>query len=271
MRRKSTEKFMRDAMSFKAPEEVWDKIKDKPIQSVRESKAKGHPKKVWYAAAACIAACTVLISVLAVGKSLGLPASDSTLNTENGTERGGQIATDRAGEPEKKVPGETVSQTAEKTTSAVSHGGSVAGVSIPTYKVWNHRLYGYAGDNLALTDSDLGSLHREKINGTEIAVYSLNNIPMEQSIGDKKNGIVLRYDCILDGIFELRGKKYGIVSETAYICPVPEKGEYLGEVNGVKCYEFKGKADAILVDLGKYVSPSDGSIYESLYVAELIG
>ena len=50
MRRKSTEKFMRDAMSFKAPEEVWDKIKDKPIQSVRESKAKGHPKKVWYAA-----------------------------------------------------------------------------------------------------------------------------------------------------------------------------------------------------------------------------
>ena len=228
MRRKSTEKFMRDAMSFKAPEEVWDKIKDKPIQSVRESKAKGHPKKVWYAAAACIAACTVLISVLAVGKSLGLPASDSTLNTENGTERGDQIATDRAGEPEKKVPGETVSQTAEKTTSAVSqtaekttsavsHGGSVAGVSIPTYKVWNHRLYGYAGDNLALTDSDLGSLHREKINGTEIAVYSLNNIPMEQSIGDKKNGIVLRYDCILDGIFELRGKKYGIVSETAYI------------------------------------------------------
>ena len=160
MRRKSTEKFMRDAMSFKAPEEVWDKIKDKPIQSVRESKAKGHPKKVWYAAAACIAACTVLISVLAVGKSLGLPASDSTLNTENGTERGDQIATDRAGEPEKKVPGETVSQTAEKTTSAVSHGGSVAGVSIPTYKVWNHRLYGYAGDNLALTDSDLGSLHR---------------------------------------------------------------------------------------------------------------
>lgn len=208
MRRKSTEKFMRDAMSFKAPEEVWDKIKDKPIQSVRESKAKGHPKKVWYAAAACIAACTVLISVLAVGKSLGLPASDSTLNTENGTERGGQIATDRAGEPEKKVPGETVSQTAEKTTAAVSHGGSVAGVCIPTY---------------------------------------------------------------LDGIFELRGKKYGIVSETAYICPVPEKGEYLGEVNGVKCYEFKGKADAILVDLGKYVSPSDGSIYESLYVAELIG
>ena len=28
MRRKSTEKFMRDAMSFKAPEEVWDKIKE---------------------------------------------------------------------------------------------------------------------------------------------------------------------------------------------------------------------------------------------------
>lgn len=80
----------------------------------------------------------------------------------NGTERGGQIATDRAGEPEKKVPGETVSQTAEKTTAAVSHGGSVAGVCIPTYKVWNHRLYGYAGDNLALTDSDLGPLHREK-------------------------------------------------------------------------------------------------------------
>lgn len=73
MRRKSTEKFMRDAMSFKAPEEVWDKIKDKPIQSVRESKAKGHPKKVWYAAAACIAACTVLISVLASAKAWDFP------------------------------------------------------------------------------------------------------------------------------------------------------------------------------------------------------
>lgn len=271
MRRKSTEDFIKKSMDFTAPEEVWDKIKNQPIQNARSGKPEGRPKTAWYAAAACIAACVVLVCALAVNKSPKLPASDSTLNTENGTERGGQIVTDRAGEPEQKVPGETVSQTAEKTTSAVSHGGSVAGVCIPTYKVWNHRLYGYAGDNLALTDSDLGSLHREKINGTEIAVYSLKNIPMEQSIGDKKNGIVLRYDCILDGIFELRGKKYGIVSETAYFYPVPEKGEYLGEVNGVKCYEFKGKADAILVDLGKYVSPSDGSIYESLYVAELIG
>lgn len=196
-------------MDFTAPEEVWDKIKNQPIQNARSGKPERRPKTAWYAAAACIAACVVLVCALAVGKSLGLPASDSTLNTENGTERGGQIATDRAGEPEKKVPGETVSQTAEKTTAAVSHGGSVAGVCIPTYKVWNHRLYGYASDNLALTDSDLGSLHREKINGTEIAVYSLKNIPMEQSIGDKKNGIVLRYDCILDGIFELRGKNTG--------------------------------------------------------------
>lgn len=270
MRRKSTEKFMRDAMSFKAPEEVWDKIKDKPIQNARSGKPERRPKTAWYAAAACIAACVVLVCALAVNKSPKLPASDSLLNTENDAEQDAQIVTDRAGEPE-SVIGETIPQATERTTSAVSHGGSVAGVCIPTYKVWNHRLYGYAGDNLALTDSDLGSLHREKINGTEIAVYSLKNIPMEQSIGDKKNGIVLRYDCILDGIFELRGKKYGIVSETAYIWPVPEKGEYLGEVNGVKCYEFKGKADAILVDLGKYVSPSDGSIYESLYVAELIG
>lgn len=270
MRRKSTEKFMRDAMSFKAPEEVWDKIKDKPIQNARSGKPERRPKTAWYAAAACIAACVVLVCALAVNKSPKLPASDSLLNTENDAEQDAQIVTDRAGEPE-SVIGETIPQATERTTSAVSHGGSVAGVSIPTYKVWNHRLYGYASDNLALTDSDLGSLHREKINGTEIAVYSLKNIPMEQSIGDKKNGIVLRYDCILDGIFKLRGKKYGIVSETAYIWPVPEKGEYLGEVNGVKCYEFKGKADAILVDLGKYVSPSDGSIYESLYVAELIG
>lgn len=270
MRRKSTEKFMRDAMSFKAPEEVWDKIKNQPIQNARSGKPERRPKTAWYAAAACIAACVVLVCALAVNKSPKLPASDSLLNTENDTEQDAQIVTDRAGEPE-SVIGETIPQATERTTSAVSHGGSVAGVFIPTYKVWNHRLYGYAGDNLALTDSDLGPLHREKINGTEIAVYSLKNIPMEQSIGDKKNGIVLRYDCILDGIFELRGKKYGIVSETAYIWPVPEKGEYLGEVNGVKCYEFKGKADAILVDLGKYVSPSDGSIYESLYVAELIG
>ena len=270
MRRKSTEKFMRDAMSFKAPEEVWDKIKDKPIQSVRESKAKGHPKKVWYAAAACIAACTVLISVLAVGKSLGLPASDSLLNTENDTAQDAQIVTDRAGEPE-SVIGETISQAAGGTTSSASTGGdSSMGVCIPVYKVWNHRLYKIAGDDTKLSDSDLGTLHHEKVNGADIAAYSLKNIPMEQSIGDKKNGTVLRYDCILDGIFEIRGKKYGIVSEAAFSCPEPERGAYLGEVNGMKVYEFKGNKEAVLIDLGKYTSPV-GFTYESLYVAELIG
>lgn len=270
MRRKSTEKFMRDAMSFKAPEEVWDKIKDKPIQSVRESKAKGHPKKVWYAAAACIAACTVLISVLAVGKSLGLPASDSLLNTENDTAQDAQIVTDRAGEPE-SVIGETISQAAGGTTSSASTGGdSSMGVCIPVYKVWNHRLYKIAGDDTKLSDSDLGTLHHEKVNGADIAAYSLKNIPMEQSIGDKKNGTVLRYDCILDGIFEIRGKKYGIVSEAAFSCPEPERGAYLGEVNGMKVYEFKGNKEAVLIDLGKYTSPV-GFTYESLYVAERIG
>ena len=270
MRRKSTEDFIKKSMDFSAPEEVWDKIKNQPIQNARSGKPERRPKTAWYAAAACIAACVVLVCVLAVNKSPKLPASDSLLNTENDTEQDAQIVTDRAGEPE-SVIGETIPQSAGGTTSSSSSGDSSMGVFVPVYKVWNHRLYKIAGDDTKLSDSDLGPLHREKINGTEIAVYSLKNIPMEQSIGDKKNGIVLRYDCILDGIFELRGKKYGIVSETAYICPVPEKGEYLGEVNGVKCYEFKGKADAILVDLGKYVSPSDGSIYESLYVAELIG
>lgn len=270
MRRKSTEDFIKKSMDFSAPEEVWDKIKNQPIQNARSGKPERRPKTAWYAAAACIAACVVLVCVLAVNKSPKLPASDSLLNTENDTEQDAQIVTDKAGEPE-SVIGETIPQATERTTSSSSSGDSSMGVFIPVYKVWNHRLYKIAGDDTKLSDSDLGSLHREKINGTEIAVYSLKNIPMEQSIGDKKNGIVLRYDCILDGIFELRGKKYGIVSETAYICPVPEKGKYLGEVNGVKCYEFKGKADTILVDLGKYVSPSDGSIYESLYVAELIG
>ncbi len=270
MRRKSTEDFIKKSMDFSAPEEVWDKIKNQPIQNARSGKPERRPKTAWYAAAACIAACVVLVCVLAVNKSPKLPASDSLLNTENDTEQDAQIVTDRAGEPE-SVIGETIPQSARGTTSSSSSGDSSMGVFVPVYKVWNHRLYKIAGDDTKLSDSDLGSLHREKINGTEIAVYSLKNIPMEQSIGDKKNGIVLRYDCILDGIFEIRGKKYGIVSETAYICPVPEKGKYLGEVNGVKCYEFKGKADAILVDLGKYVSPSDGSIYESLYVAELIG
>lgn len=270
MRRKSTEDFIKKSMDFSAPEEVWDKIKNQPIQNARSGKPERRPKTAWYAAAACIAACVVLVCVLAVNKSPKLPASDSLLNTENDTEQDAQIVTDKAGEPE-SVIGETIPQSAGGTTSSSSSGDSSMGVFVPVYKVWNHRLYKIAGDDTKLSDSDLGTLHREKINGTEIAVYSLKNIPMEQSIGDKKNGTVLRYDCILDGIFEIRGKKYGIVSETAYICPVPEKGKYLGEVNGVKCYEFKGKADAILVDLGKYVSPSDGSIYESLYVAELMG
>ena len=169
MRRKSTEDFIKKSMDFTAPEEVWDKIKNQPIQNARSGKPERRPKTAWYAAAACIAACVVLVCALAVNKSPKLPASDSLLNTENDAEQDAQIVTDRAGEPE-SVIGETIPQATERTTSAVSHGGSVAGVFIPTYKVWNHRLYGYAGDNLALTDSDLGSLHREKINGTEIAV-----------------------------------------------------------------------------------------------------
>ena len=269
MRRKSTEDFIKKSMDFSAPEEVWDKIKNQPIQNTRSGKPERRPKTVWYAAAACIAACVVLVCALAVSKSPKLPASDSLLNTENDTEQDAQIVTDRAGEPE-SVIGETIPQAAGETTSSSSSGDSSMGVCIPVYKVWNHRLYKIAGDDTKLSDSDLGTLHHEKVNGVDIAVYSLKNIPMEQSIGDKINGTVLRYDCILDGIFEIRGKKYGIVSEAAFSCPEPERGAYLGEANGMKVYEFKGNKEAVLIDLGKYTSPV-GFTYESLYVAELIG
>ncbi len=270
MRRKSTEDFMKKSMDFTAPEEVWDKIKNQPIQNTRSGKPERRPKTAWYAAAACIAACVVLVCALAVNKSPKLPASDSLLNTENDTEQDAQIVTDRAGEPE-SVIGETIPQAAGGTTSSSSTGGdSSMGVFIPVYKVWNHKLYKIVGDDTKLSDSDLGTLHHEKVNGADIAVYSLKNIPMEQSVGDKINGTVLRYDCILDGIFEIRGKKYGIVSEAAFSCPEPEKGAYLGEVNGMKVYEFKGNKEAVLIDLGKYTSPV-GFTYESLYVAELIG
>ena len=269
MRRKSTEDFIKKSMDFTAPEEVWDKIKNQPIQNTRSGKPERRPKTVWYAAAACIAACVVLVCALAVSKSPKLPASDSLLNTENDTEQDAQIVTDRAGEPE-SVIGETIPQAAGETTSSSSSGDSSMGVCIPVYKVWNHRLYKIAGDDTKLSDSDLGTLHHEKVNGVDIAVYSLKNIPMEQSIGDKINGTVLRYDCILDGIFEIRGKKYGIVSEAAFSCPEPERGAYLGEANGMKVYEFKGNKEAVLIDLGKYTSPV-GFTYESLYVAELIG
>ena len=269
MRRKSTEDFIKKSMDFSAPEEVWDKIKNQPIQNTRSGKPERRPKTAWYAAAACIAACVVLVCALAVNKSLKLPASDSLLNTENDTEQDAQIVTDRAGEPE-SVIGETIPQTAGGTTSSSSTGGdSSMGVFIPVYKVWNHRLYKIAGDDTKLSDSDLGTLHHEKVNGADIAAYSLKNIPMEQSIGDKINGTVLRYDCILDGIFEIRGKKYGIVSEATFSYPEPEKGAYLDEVNGMKVYEFGGDKEAVLIDLGKYTSPV-GFTYESLYVAELI-
>ena len=269
MRRKSTEDFIKKSMDFSAPEEVWDKIKNQPIQNTRSGKPERQPKTVWYAAAACIAACVVLVCVLAANKNPKLPTSDLPLNTENDTEQDAQIVTDRAGEPE-SVIGETIPQAAGETTSSSSSGDSSMGVFIPVYKVWNHRLYKIAGDDTRLSDSDLGTLHHEKVNGADIAVYSLKNIHMEQSIGDKINGTVLRYDCILDGIFEIRGKKYGIVSETAFSCPEPEKGAYLGEVNGMKVYEFEGNKEAVLIDLGKYTSPV-GFTYESLYVAERIG
>ena len=269
MRRKSTEDFIKKSMDFTAPEEVWDKIKNQPIQNTRSGKPERRPKTAWYAAAACIAACVVLVCALAVNKSPKLPSSDSLLNTENDTEQDAQIVTDKAGEPE-SVIGETIPQAAGGTTSSTSSGDSSMGVFIPVYKVWNHRLYKIAGDDTKLSDSDLGTLHHEKVNGADIAVYSLKNIPMEQSVGDKINGTVLRYDCILDGIFEIRGKKYGIVSEAALSYPEPEKGAYLGEVNGMKVYEFEGNKEAVLIDLGKYTSPA-GFTYESLYVAEHIG
>ena len=48
-----------------------------------------------------------------------------------------------------------------------------------------------------------------------------------------------------------------------------EKGNYIGEVNGMKVYEFVGNDKAVLIDLNRYVGIG-GTTDEFLYVAELL-
>lgn len=117
MRRKSTEDFIKNQWILLPRKRCGTKLKISRFKML--GAANPSDRKRRYAAAACIAACVVLVCALAVNKSPKLPASDSLLNTENDAEQDAQIVTDRAGEPE-SVIGETIPQATERTTSAVS-------------------------------------------------------------------------------------------------------------------------------------------------------
>lgn len=260
MNRKSVETFMKKAMDLHAPENIWDRIKDQPIQIVQIEPQSKKSKNIPYALIASTAACLLLVSILAVHHN-GNPFSAPPIASEPITDR--EKAHDDHAMSTQNPP-DTISTNS-------GQGDNSMGVAISIYKVWDHRLYQLSADSgsTALSDADLEELHREIVNGVEMTAYSFKNIPMEQSIGDKRNGMVLRYDCIYNGVFNIQGKKYGIVDTRAYFYPEPEKGAYIGQVEGMKVYEFIGNKEAVLIDLAKYINVGD-STDEFLYVAELL-
>ena len=119
--------------------------------------------------------------------------------------------------------------------------------------------------DLQISESDLDKLYTQVINGNETTVFSLKGKSIDECFVWKANDEYHYYKCIYKGIFNFNGKNYGLESPEKYVNP--EKGKYLGEVDGIKVYEFVGNDNAILVDMAPVIGWGDS---EELYVATLI-
>ncbi|MCI8409072.1 MAG: hypothetical protein HFJ09_07365 [Lachnospiraceae bacterium] len=139
------------------------------------------------------------------------------------------------------------------------------GLFVPCNIVWDNRLYEI--QDIALEENDLEKKYSKTINNEAFRVYSIKNIAIEKSIAYKRNNIIYQYNCIYNEVFNVNGKEYGLV-DWRYYYPEPEKGEYLGKVNGKKIYKVVGNNKAVLIDLTSIVSTEHDN--EFLFVAELL-
>lgn len=143
-------------------------------------------------------------------------------------------------------------------------------LNLPCNIVWNNRLYEVQADTTlkTLKESDLGKEYHKTLNGVTVTVYSLKNIPIEESVAYKRNNAILQYNCIYNQVFNVNGKEYGLVDWMYYRYPEPEKGEYLREVNNKKIYKFVGNDKAVLIDMTSNIGAVDDEEY--LFVAEVL-
>lgn len=146
----------------------------------------------------------------------------------------------------------------------------IGALNVPCNIVWNNGLYEVQEDTTlnTLKESDLGKEYHKTLNGVTVTVYSLKNIPMEESIAYKRNNRIFQYNCIYNQVFNVNGKEYGLVDWMYYRYPEPKKGEYLGEVNNKKIYKFVGNDKVVLVDMTSSIGVADDEEY--LFVAKLL-
>lgn len=272
MKRRKIEKYMKDAMKIDAPESVWERIKSDPIlvytDSNRQRKGSG---KTYRRAAVCVVAAFVIIAaVAAINK--GNVFQQPPIIGENSTDSGNSlfITDDDTTLSAAPISGETQEGSYEQATTSSSgiDSGISMGVCVSCYMVLDHRLYS-ANCESGLMQADLGAEYTEMQNEYKVTVYSIKGVPINESFAIKANGMIIRYDFIFDGEFEIDGEKYGIVDRQAYFYPEPQKGDYLGTVGGMKVYEFSGNDEAVLIDLNPIVA-IDGDTDEFLYAAEKI-
>lgn len=271
MKRRKIEKYMRETMKIETPESVWERIKDEPILVYTDSnrQRKGSGKTYRRAAAFAAAAFVIIASAVAINtpnflKQPPVIAGNSEEIENNSSYSGGDTTGGAA-----VISGETQEGSYEQaTTSSEIDSGLSMGVCISCYMVLDHRLYTANCEN-GLTETNLGSEYTEMQNEYKVTVYFIKGVPINESFAIKANGMIIRYDFIFDGEFEIDGEKYGIVDRQAYFYPEPQKGDYLGTVGGMKVYEFSGNDEAVLIDLNPIVA-IDGDTDEFLYAAEKI-
>lgn len=271
MKRRKIEKYMKEAMKIDAPESVWERIKSEPIlvytntNNQRRSYSKTHRR----AAVCAVAAFVIIAAVAAINK--GNVFQQPPIIGEKSTDSGNSlfITDDDTTLSAAPIPGETQGASTEDATSSSEIDSGVSmGVCIPYYMILNHRLYS-ANCESGLMQADLGAEYTEMQNEYKATFYSIKGVPINESFAIKANGMIIRYDFIFDGEFEIDGEKYGIVDRQAYFYPEPQKGDYLGTVGGMKVYEFSGNDEAVLIDLNPIVA-IDGDTDEFLYAAEKI-
>lgn len=291
---------MKSAMRVNPPEQVWAEIKDEPIL-IKTSNQKEKTKVIRYSLAASFASlCVIIASVIAFNNdnffnqpqitgeltTTGSESSSSEKNnttTQNGSTTSGTTQNESTGTTSQtEGRGDTTQsaitqnpQTSQETqgqtpSTSGNQGDQNMGINIPVYKVWDHKLYTLASDDeMYVQESDIDRKFSQTVNGVEFTVFSIKGVSLSESFAYQANNIYHRYNAIYNGEFEINGKKYGIVDTQAYYYPEPEKGNYIGEVNGMKVYEFVGNDKAVLIDLNRYVGIG-GTTDEFLYVAELL-
>ena len=150
-----------------------------------------------------------------------------------------------------------------QTESTKANSNNASGINVPVFRVWNHNFYQCV--DVQISESKLDKSHTQVINGNETTIYSLKGKSIDECFVWKANNKFYYYECVYKGIFNFNEKNYGLESSAKYINP--EKGKYLGDIDGIKIYEFVGNENAILVDLAPIIGFSDS---EELYVAALI-